>query len=110
MYFALAQAFVTRKNFMTGQVFGQGEEVSREDAMRMATVWAASYQGDDEIGSLEPGKLGDLVITNRDYMTVPESEIHQVRAVATIVGGRVVYDRDALFGTRIVPTSGSLPD
>jgi predicted amidohydrolase YtcJ len=44
------------------------------------------------IGSLEQGKHADLVVLDRDYFTVPEDEIRQIRPAMTMVGGRVVYE------------------
>jgi predicted amidohydrolase YtcJ len=46
---------------------------------------------EDRIGSIEPGKLADLAVLDRDYFTVPDREIRQIRSVLTIVGGNVVH-------------------
>ena len=48
-----------------------------------------------EIGSIEPGKLADLVVLDRDYLTVPADEIRNLTPVLTMVGGRVVFDAAA---------------
>lgn len=47
---------------------------------------------EQDLGSLEPGKLADLVVLDRDYLTVPVDEIRDLRSVLTVVGGRIVYD------------------
>jgi predicted amidohydrolase YtcJ len=47
---------------------------------------------EDKVGTIETGKLADLVVLNKDYFTVPEVEIKQIRAALTIVNGRVVYE------------------
>ena len=61
----------------------------------MKTIWAAEYVGDEnKLGSLEAGKLADLVVLDGDYMSVPEDQISELEAVLTIVGGRIVYSRD----------------
>ncbi len=44
-------------------------------------------------GTLEVGKLADMVILDGDYMTVPEENISDIPVVMTIVGGKVVYQR-----------------
>ena len=47
---------------------------------------------EDKIGSLETGKLADLVVLDRDYFTVPDDQISQIRSVLTIVDGRIVHN------------------
>jgi predicted amidohydrolase YtcJ len=46
---------------------------------------------EDRIGSIEQSKLADLVVLDRDYFTVPEAQIKQIRSVMTMVDGRVVH-------------------
>ena len=79
--------FTTRE-----RVWGRDQKVSRQDALRMKTIWAAAYVGDkSKLGSLEPGKLADVVVLDGNYMTVPEESISELQVVLTIVGGKVVY-------------------
>jgi predicted amidohydrolase YtcJ len=47
---------------------------------------------EDLIGSLEIGKLADLVVLDADYMTVPIEEMRNLKSILTMVDGRVVYD------------------
>jgi predicted amidohydrolase YtcJ len=47
-------------------------------------------------GSIEPGKLADLTVIDRDYLSCPEDKIKDIDALRTVVGGRVVYDRMAV--------------
>lgn len=66
--------------------------VSREAALRAHTInnaWLLFKE--DVLGSLEPGKYADLVVLDRDYMTIPVAEIAQIRPVLTMVNGEVVY-------------------
>ena len=50
------------------------------------------YMGDEKkLGSLEAGKLADLVVVDGDYMSVPEDQISELEVILTIVGGKVVY-------------------
>ena len=44
------------------------------------------------LGSLEAGKQADLVVLDRDYMTVPAAEIKRIKPTMTMVGGRVVFE------------------
>ena len=65
----------------------------------MATVWASEYVLKEKIlGSLEPGKLADLLVLNRDYFTVPEAEIGTVTPILTMVAGKIVNENSALRG------------
>jgi predicted amidohydrolase YtcJ len=69
------------------------ERLSMEEAIALYTAGSAyaEFQEKDK-GSLEPGKLADLVVWDRDLLTVPPEQILQARPVLTLVGGRAVYD------------------
>jgi predicted amidohydrolase YtcJ len=70
------------------------ETLTREEALIAHTRSNAYlFFQEDELGSLEVGKQADLVVLDRDYMTVPVEEIRAIRATLTMVGGRVVYSR-----------------
>lgn len=78
----------------SGRVWGEQQRLSRLDALRSITLWAAWLSFDeDKLGSLEPGKLADLVVIDRDYLTCPEDEIRAIKPLRTIVGGRTVFSR-----------------
>ena len=47
---------------------------------------------DDKIGTIEPGKYADLVVWDRDPLSVPTSELMDMRAEMTFVGGKLVHD------------------
>ncbi len=84
---------VTRKN-PAGQVYGASEAISREQAIRLYTTSAARYMFEENAkGSLEPGKLADLVVLSRDYMTVGDDQIKDIQADMTMVGGKIVFQR-----------------
>ena len=84
---------VSRRDDDQGRVWNAEEGVSRQEALWMSTKWSSYYTGDeDDLGSIEPGKLADLVVMEKDYMTVPEAEIDQIPIILTIVGGQIVYD------------------
>jgi hypothetical protein len=51
---------------------------------------------EDEKDSIEPGKLADFVVLNRDITAIDPSEIIEAKVLMTIVGGEVVYERDLL--------------
>ena len=82
---------ITRKTTQ-GVVINPAERLTREEALKMYTAWAAYLQhAEKDRGSIEVGKLGDLVVLDRDYLTCPEDQIKDIAPVMTIVGGRTVY-------------------
>ncbi len=84
---------VTRKD-SNGNVYGASEAISREQALRLYTSAAARYTFEEgRKGTLEPGKLADLVVLSADYLTVPEDQIKDIKADVTIVGGNVIFQR-----------------
>jgi predicted amidohydrolase YtcJ len=76
-----------------GQVIGAGQAVSREDALKMMTANAAWMSFEERRkGSIEVGKLGDLAVLSDDYLTCPPERIREIRAVVTVLGGKVVHE------------------
>ena len=87
MYYA-----VTGKN-AKGDTINVGQQISREEVLSLYTRENGWFlREEDELGSIEEGKLADLLVLNSDYFTVPEESLKQVRPVLTVVGGKVVYD------------------
>ncbi|HEV3483146.1 MAG TPA: amidohydrolase family protein [Candidatus Acidoferrales bacterium] len=80
----------------TGALINSGEQVTRQQALRMYTAdngWF--FHEDNELGSIETGKLGDLVVLSDDYFDpkrVSDEGIKQLKSVLTVVGGRIVYN------------------
>lgn len=65
---------------------------SRAEALRLYTIGSAWFARDeDQRGSLEPGKLADLAVLSKDYMTVPAGEVGSIESLLTMVGGKIVY-------------------
>jgi hypothetical protein len=84
---------VSRKN-ERGEVLGERQKISRMEALRAMTRTAAYVSfSEQSTGSLEAGKLADLAVLDRDYLTCPEEEIRRIGVDLTIVGGHVVYER-----------------
>jgi predicted amidohydrolase YtcJ len=69
------------------------QTISREDALIAHTRKNAYFIfQEDNLGSIQPGKLADLIVTNRDYLTVPADEIKLIKPLMTISGGHVLFD------------------
>ena len=85
------ETLITRKD-EEGKVWGAPERVDRETALRIATQNGANYvlKG-DVLGSIEPGKFADLVVIDRDYMSVPEDDISEIRSLLTLLGGKFIF-------------------
>ena len=80
-----------------GNQVNDGQQLSRNEALRLFTRENAWFlRMEDRIGSIETGKLADLAVLDRDYFSVPEAEIGNIRSLLTIVGGDVVYDAGVL--------------
>jgi predicted amidohydrolase YtcJ len=84
---------VTRKTY-TGEPIGPEQAISVKDALRLYTVNGAYASFEENIkGTIEPGKLADMVVFDRDVLTIPAEEIKDINVEMTIVGGEVVYQR-----------------
>ncbi|MGA7795502.1 MAG: amidohydrolase [Candidatus Acidiferrales bacterium] len=74
---------------------GPEQTPTREDALRAYTIGSAWFSFDeDKRGSLEPGKLADLAVLSKDYMTVPLDQLESIESLLTMVGGKIVYAAD----------------
>ena len=82
--------YVTRE--LKGKVWTPEERIDRISALRGWTNWAAEYVlRDKEIGTLEPGKLADFAIIDRDYFTIPPRELFNIKNLMTGLGGKIVF-------------------
>ena len=77
-----------------GEVIIPGEQIGRKDALRLYTSANAWFNFEEnDLGSIEAGKLADLVVLDRPYLTIGDEEIKRMRPLLTMVGGRVVHGR-----------------
>ena len=92
--------FITRDTISDG-VYGSNQAVTSRDAvLRMMTINNAKLTGEESIkGSIETSKLADFAVLSADYMTILPKQIESLKAVATYISGRVVYE-DADFAGR----------
>ena len=71
---------------------GPEETPSRANALRAYTQGSAWFSHDDDKrGSLEVGKLADLAVLTKDYMTAPVEQVGAIESLLTMVGGKIVY-------------------
>lgn len=87
-FYAMWMAITRRTT--EGQVIYPEERITREQALKMFTIWPAYMIFDEKTkGTIEKGKFGDLTVIDRDLFLCPEDEIRQIEAVLTIVGGHI---------------------
>ena len=89
--------FTTLYFAVTGKMAGGTkvirQTISREDALIAHTRKNAYFVfQENNLGSIQAGKLADLVVLDRDYLTIPADQIKDIKPVMTVVGGRIVYD------------------
>lgn len=90
----LGMWIATTRKTVDGTVVNPEQRISRMEALKMWT-WNGAYLmfAEKEKGSIQTGKLADLVVLSKDYGTCPEDEIKDLEALRTVVGGKVVYDK-----------------
>ena len=95
LFYPLWQS-VARRSRYTKEIIAPTERLSREEALRCATINGAWLTFDErKKGSLEPGKLADLVVLDADPLSCPEDGLRTIAADLTIVDGRIVYEKKA---------------
>lgn len=81
----------------TGQVVGPEERVTLEQAIRMYTINGAYASFEEKVkGSLEPGKLADLVVFSGPILGASAQDVRDTKAEMTVVGGEIVHDAGSL--------------
>jgi predicted amidohydrolase YtcJ len=78
-----------------GNQINPGQQISRQELMELYTrdnQWFLGDKDEDLLGSIEVGRLGDVVVLNEDYFTVPADQLRKIRSVLTVVGGEIVHD------------------
>ncbi|MCY4233928.1 MAG: amidohydrolase [Bacteroidetes bacterium] len=87
-------ATVTRM-LADGSTFYPEERLTREQTLQSFTINNAYASFEEDIkGSLEPGKLADITVLSKDIMTIPDEEIQSTEVLYTIVGGKILYQKD----------------
>jgi predicted amidohydrolase YtcJ len=107
------EQFMTRKG-NDGEVWGPQERLNHRELLRFLRYGSNYVLRPEKIGSLEVGKLADLVILDRDFMATPPEQMRQVQPQMTMVGGRIVFalpqfaQENGISGSGIVIST--LPD
>jgi len=91
--------FITLNYAVTGKMTSglkvMRQTISREDALVAYTRHNAFFVfQENNLGAIQQGKLADLVVLDRDYLTVAAEQIKNIKPVLTMVGGRVVFEED----------------
>jgi len=95
--FVALYALVTRKNNL-GHLVGPDQAIDRHEALHAYTMAGAWLTREEKLkGSLEPGKLADMVVLDQDYFTVPDESIRDVHALMTVIGGNIVWQQEGIF-------------
>jgi predicted amidohydrolase YtcJ len=88
--------FMVTGKSSSGQMINDGQQISRADALRLYTRENGWFLKEETtLGSIEAGKLGDIVVLSDDYFdpkVVPDEAIKRLRSVLTVVDGKVVHD------------------
>jgi predicted amidohydrolase YtcJ len=88
---------MTRYNAGQQRTYAPREATDRITQLKALTIWGAHYVlREDRMGSLEPGKLADFVVLDRDYVTIPQDDIPKIKVLMTVVGGKTVHLLPAL--------------
>lgn len=92
------QPFLSQYAALTGDTLAgvllPGQEITREQMLRMYTINNAYACWQEQVrGSLEVGKLADLVVLDRDILTCPDKEVAELKVLRTYVGGELVHER-----------------
>ena len=97
--------FMTLYWAVTGKMVGgtvvNKQPIGREDALIAHTRKNAYFFfRENDLGSIQPGKLADLVVIDRDYLTIPADQIKDIKSLMTMVGGSTVYDAAPTTATK----------
>ena len=85
---------------VSGDVIGGDQALSVDEAVRACTIDAAtSYFGNHRLGTLEVGKLADVVVLDADLFATPTAAIADVAVDMTVVGGEIAYGAERLSAT-----------
>jgi predicted amidohydrolase YtcJ len=84
---------ITRRSELRGTQMGTKQKITRKEAIKMYTINSAFLSFEENIkGSLEQGKLADMIVIDRDILTCPEDDIKGTKVLTTYLDGKVIYE------------------
>ena len=90
--FLFVQKGITRYNDKDQKVNAPGERTDRIIQLKALTTWGSyNVLREKALGSLEPGKLADFVVLDRDFLTIPVDDIPNIHVLMTVVGGKTIH-------------------
>ena len=90
-FFHILYTALTRKD-QNGTAYAPATAIDRQSMLKVATLFGAyAVKRENVLGSLEPGKWADLLVMDKDYLTVPVDDIPKIRVLMTLVGGKVQH-------------------
>ncbi len=93
--FECIYAAVTRKRIDNGMEFYSEQKMTREESLLSYTLWNAYAGFEEDIkGSIKPGKLADIIVTDTDLLNCDEEKIPQTKVLMTILDGKIVYQQN----------------
>ncbi len=99
--------FMTRKAW-DGKVYSPDQAIDRQTVLKVATIRGAEFVlREDLLGSLESGKWADFLVLDRDYLTVPEEDIENIRVLMTVLGGKTIHLAPSLAREIGMPPAGA---
>ncbi len=86
-------ASIARRTEVNNVQMGTEQCITREEAIRLYTINGAYHTFEETIkGSIESGKLADMIVVDRDILTCPLDDIRETKVIRTILGGKTVYE------------------
>jgi len=83
---------IARRTEVNDVQMGTEQCITREEAIRLYTINGAYHTFEEDIkGSVEPGKLADMIVIDRDILTCPLDDIRDTKVLRTILSGKTVY-------------------
>ena len=78
-------------------LINRDQQISRHEVLKLYTANNGWFmREEDQIGTIEPGKLADLAVLSDDYFTVPDEMLKKIRSALTVVDGKVVHNAGLL--------------